>query len=257
MKKQSLLKNGLIGIFLMLSILFCSDAGYCKPPLKDVYNNQRIASYKKLIMYYNSSINDVVAEKVAKAIIYYSWLHDIEDDRFVAAVITIESMFNPYAISRSGAMGLGQLMPGTAQSLSVSNPFSIEENVCGSCKYLKAQLEKFSTHPRQHRYELTLAAYNAGPGAVDRYGGIPPYEETKAYVTNVINVWREIAGMRPMSSSEFSALRQQASAYQSRRVTNKNSNTVRTMEKKKPVKCEITRKYIKTVIIDDTALENR
>ncbi len=168
-------------------------------PFSQVYTPQRIGAFRQVVRYYNPSIREDVADRISRAIIRSAHLHGIEDDRFVAAVITVESMFNPYAVSRSGAQGLGQLMPGTARDLRVNNSFDIEENIDGSCRYLKKQLQRFAHLDRQRRYELTLAAYNAGPGAVARFGGIPPYQETRDYVVKVINVWRQLCGHSPAS----------------------------------------------------------
>jgi soluble lytic murein transglycosylase-like protein len=98
----------------------------------------------------------------------------------VRAVIQQESAFNPSARSHKGAMGLMQLMPATAAELGVTDPYDPSENIRGGVAYLKGLLQKF-----QQNVELALAAYNAGPTAVTKYGAVPPYRETQNYVTRI------------------------------------------------------------------------
>lgn len=103
----------------------------------------------------------------------------------VRAVMMAESDGDPSAISLAGAQGLMQLMPGTAQSCGVADPFDPQQNVRCGARYLKVLLDRYHDN-----VTLAVAAYNAGPGAVDRYHGVPPYPETRAYVARVIAAYR-------------------------------------------------------------------
>jgi soluble lytic murein transglycosylase-like protein len=108
------------------------------------------------------------------------------DPALIEAIIANESGFDPNATSRAGARGLMQLMPQTAASLGVSDPYDPAQNVRGGIRYLRALLDRFGN------VELAIAAYNAGPGAVERYGGVPPYAETQSYVRNVLARYRAL-----------------------------------------------------------------
>jgi len=106
----------------------------------------------------------------------------------VKAVIAAESAFDPQAISRAGAQGLMQLMPTTAEHLGVADPLEPGQNVRGGAAYLRSMIDRYGDLTR------ALAAYNAGPEAVDRYGGIPPYRETRDYVERVLTYYRHYHG---------------------------------------------------------------
>ena len=104
------------------------------------------------------------------------------DPALLKGLVSQESGFNPSARSGAGAVGLTQLMPGTAASLGVTNPLDPAQSLQGGAKYLREQLDRFGGDE-----QLALAAYNAGPGAVQKYGGVPPYAETQNYVTSVMS----------------------------------------------------------------------
>jgi soluble lytic murein transglycosylase-like protein len=153
----------LLGLFLLLGLLYgCGGAGYLPyaPHALDP-----------------SQIQGLVTTASAR--------HDVSPG-LVNAVVMAESAGNPSAISMAGAQGLMQLMPGTSAACGVSNPFDPNQNVDCGTRYLHQLLTRY-----RNNVELAVAAYNAGPGAVDQYHGVPPYAETRAYVTRVLSAYRD------------------------------------------------------------------
>ncbi len=122
-------------------------------------------------------------EDIDSAIAQAAARHNV-DPNLVRAVVKVESNFNPNALSRKGAMGLMQLMPSTAKQLKVKNPFDPEQNVDAGVRHLKQLLESYNGD-----IKLTLAAYNAGAGAVARSSGVPRYDETQNYVRRITNLY--------------------------------------------------------------------
>jgi soluble lytic murein transglycosylase-like protein len=118
----------------------------------------------------------------------------------IEAVIKNESGFNPSATSPVGAQGLMQLMPGTAAGLGVTNSYDPQQNINGGAKYLRGLLDEFHGN-----LPMTIAAYNAGPGAVQKYGGVPPYAETKNYVNNVMASYESYRAQSALSAAPATA----------------------------------------------------
>lgn len=116
-------------------------------------------------------------------------LHGISES-LIYAVMRAESNFNPNAISRANAQGLMQLIPSTARLVGVINPFDPRQNIMGGSRYLRMMIDRFG------RIDHAIAAYNAGPEAVERHKGIPPYSETRSYVPRVLKYYREFSGGR-------------------------------------------------------------
>ena len=113
------------------------------------------------------------------------------DPNLVKAVVQTESNFDASAVSGAGAEGLMQLMPGTAQEMGVQNALDPAQNLDGGVKYLRKMLDGYDGN-----VSMALAAYNAGPGTVNQYGGVPPYQETQTYVKRVLGQYNQNSGRR-------------------------------------------------------------
>lgn len=155
------------------------------------------------IMSKNSSLSYAEANDLAKNIIYYSYQYNV-DPLVMTSLFETESTFNQSVVSSAGAIGLGQIMPSTAVALGV-NPWDVNENIEGACSYLSTQIKNFSDY--QYPVEMALAAYNAGPNAVRKYGGIPPYTETQNYVQRIRTRYFTLYNMLSsnLNSSQYAA----------------------------------------------------
>jgi hypothetical protein len=153
----------------------------CPPPgASQVYRQQKKAAaeektLKPVLASRKSDMEDLILRKCD--------LYEM-DPQLVKAVIRAESGYNRDAVSVKGAMGLMQLMPGTASLMGVYHPFNAEENIDGGIRYLKSLMGKFGD------LNLALAAYNAGPRTVEKLGAVPPYKETRMYVKKVISMYK-------------------------------------------------------------------
>ncbi|MFM9874223.1 MAG: lytic transglycosylase domain-containing protein [Fimbriimonadaceae bacterium] len=154
-----------------------------------------VGPYTDFIQKRNRKLSVSKAQNIAETILAYSAHYGV-DPRLIMALVVCESNFDPNSTSHAGARGLGQLMPGTAKGLGVSNSYDTEQNLYGTIKLLRGHLDKY-TNKTGDSFEglvLALAAYNAGPGAVSKHGGVPPYRETQNYVRKVIAMYKQLCG---------------------------------------------------------------
>ena len=145
-----------------------------------------IAAYAAVLRQYNPEMPEWQSKDLARHLLLTAARWKV-DTNMLAAIVTVESSWHTHAVSYAGAIGLGQLMPGTAATLGV-NPRDPAENLARRGA-LSARLARRHSARIRNRYELVFAAYNAGPLAVQRYGGVPPYYETQHYVLKVLRAW--------------------------------------------------------------------
>jgi hypothetical protein len=168
------------------------------------------ASYAAVLRTINPKLPLERARAYARSVMADAWRTHL-DPRFIMSIVTVESAWRSNAVSRVGARGLGQLMPSTAATLGV-NAWSASDNLRGTSKYLATLVKHFAGKPNAMR--LAIAGYNAGPKAVERYHGVPPYAETRNYVTRVLHVWKQLNARvgRALAPAPAEALAQHAKA---------------------------------------------
>lgn len=153
--------------------------------------------YANFIRKQNPRLSAKEATLIAKGVIGFSLKYGV-DARLIMAMVMVESGFDPNSTSRTGAAGLGQLMPDTARWMGVSDSYDTVDNLYGTVKLIRTHLDKYraQTGSGFESLVLALAAYNAGEGAVKKHGGVPPYRETQAYVQRVVRLYAQFAGYR-------------------------------------------------------------
>lgn len=162
-----------------------------------VASDDLIEQYKGWVGAVNAKLTEHQRDLIVRSVFTYAHQFSLNHN-LVFAMLRWESSFNPQAVSHSGAQGLGQLMPGTAAALGVSNPFDIVDNIRGSVQYLADQMDRYADRPNQERFCLGMACYNAGPNAVARAGHkVPNIAETRQYINRVAKLFSELdAGFR-------------------------------------------------------------
>jgi hypothetical protein len=163
--------------------------------VSEYYGHDSAQSANSKILTANSRGHQASPDEIDQSIVMAAARHNV-DPNLVRAVIRVESNFNSNAVSRTGAMGLMQLMPKTARQLKVKNPFDAEQNVDAGVRHLKYLLENYNGD-----VNLTLAAYNAGEGAVRRNRGVPHFAETQDYVRRITNIYYGGSGISQLGAS--------------------------------------------------------
>lgn len=151
-----------------------------------------IVAYASVLRAFDPGLDDGHAARLAARVLAEADAARI-DARLVVALVAVESAWRPNAVSSAGARGLGQLMPATAAAAGV-DPDDPEANLHGTVAHLAGLLARYRGLPPADRYARAIAAYNAGAGAVDHYGGVPPYAETRLEVRRVLALWRRLCG---------------------------------------------------------------
>jgi hypothetical protein len=177
-----------------------------------------------------SNVSVPLSSNVLEMVDQIARLYDVEGP-LVHSVIRAESNYNASAVSNKGAMGMMQLIPSTARRFGVRNPFDPKQNIEGGVRYLRFLLDYY-----KNDYKKTIAAYNAGEGAVDRYQGIPPYSETRNYVYQVA---RNLKAARLAEATKVEAARLKAAPSPSQVASPENDGTQKQDEVYKPIRASV------------------
>ena len=175
-------------------------AGALSPRALAIY-----APYRGLVRRWNRRLAETDVDKITTSILYFSDINNV-DPRLVVATIIAESDFDIRSTSRAGAMGLAQIMPDEARGLGVTNAYDPIQNIGAAVHLLRGHLDKYGGAPANagvipfDQIALTMAAYNAGPGAVRKYHGVPPYRETRRYIARITALYRQMCGASQVSS---------------------------------------------------------
>ncbi|MEO6913686.1 MAG: lytic transglycosylase domain-containing protein [Candidatus Baltobacteraceae bacterium] len=173
---------------LCTAILIVAAISFCIAPASAATSKKTISAYARVLRKINPQLPLWQSRDLAQHVLSNA-SHWKVDANLLVALVTVESGWHTHARSNVGALGLGQLMPGTAVNLGV-NPLNANQNLSGAARYLGGLLSRYVHKP--NHFQLACAAYNAGPKAVTRYGGIPPYTETQNYVVRVMSIWHHI-----------------------------------------------------------------
>ena len=157
------------------------------PDYGAVFGEDASGRIQKYILSFQKKVSMYDANLMASSMVKYGQQYNV-NPKLIAALVCRESAYNPFAVSSSGAIGLGQLLPSTAKDLKVMNPYDIDENLMGTTRYVRLMLNRWKDHPQQ--VPLALASYAEGYGAVTRNGGYK--ESTKRYIEDIIRYYWKI-----------------------------------------------------------------
>lgn len=178
--------------------IFVSLLIVCTTPVAARAGDTTIAQYGTVLRSFNPQLSSELSQDMAAHVLLMASYYTI-DPRLLVAIVGVESSWRTHAVSHAGALGLGQLMPATALGLGVLAADAYE-NLDGTARYLRRMIQQYSSKNAERRYTLALASYNAGPQAVARFGGVPPYAETRSYVTRVMGLWHDLQTRLPDST---------------------------------------------------------